>query len=65
MNAMTLTARDIEVINQLRDISSIKMEAATRFGWLEKRKDGTLKDNIERLEFEEKAKRLGIDVPWI
>jgi hypothetical protein len=61
---MIVTARDIEVIQQQSQISSIKMEAATRFGWLEKRKDGTLKNNLERLEFEEKAKRLGIKVPW-
>ena len=64
LGAMMVTARDIEVIQQQSQISSIKMEAATRFGWLEKRKDGTLKNNLERLEFEEKAERLGIKVPW-
>jgi len=70
LNAITLTARDIGLIHLLqspdfipkRDLYSFKK--ANLYGWFNLREDGTLKNNIERLEFEEKAKRLGIEIPW-
>jgi thymidylate synthase (FAD) len=37
---------------------------ATDAGWLEKREDGTLKQNLERIEFEEKLTRINIAIPW-
>ena len=73
LNAITLTARDIEMINWINE--SYTGEAheyekwknlfqSNKFDWFEKRDDGTLKNSLERLEFEEKAKRLGIEIPW-
>ena len=68
LNAINLTARDIMVIQQINimygaDYLEIDSDY-NPFNWLEKRKDGTLKNNLERMEFEEKAKRLGIEIPW-
>ena len=37
---------------------------AKEFGWIEYRKDGTLKGNLERREFEEKLKDLSVEIPW-
>jgi hypothetical protein len=34
------------------------------FGWLERREDGTLKNHLERFEFENKLKQLNISIPW-
>lgn len=70
LNAMVLTARDIRVLNEILswpdtfyDIIDGEME--DELGWFQKREDGTLKNNIERMEFEEKAKRLNIEIPWL
>jgi thymidylate synthase (FAD) len=69
LNAMTLSARDTHVIQQIKVMYGDKYLEESNdynpFNWLEKRDDGTLKDNLERKEFEEKAKVLGIKVPWI
>jgi thymidylate synthase (FAD) len=68
LNAMTLSARDIHIIQQKIIYGDKYLENSddyNPFNWLEKRDDGTLKDNLERKEFEEKAKVLGIKVPWI
>jgi len=62
LNAITLTARDIEMMKDL--IRENGIQGAFEFGWFDTKKDGTLKDNLERQEFEEKAKRLGIEIPW-
>ena len=86
LNAINLTARDINMIRQIdmcndsivihtpgnkykKTIETHEEKLEWLFTnnscrWLEKRKDGTLMNNIERIEFEEKAKRLGIEVPW-
>ena len=37
---------------------------AKEFGWIEYRKDGTKKGNLERREFEEKLKELSVEIPW-
>jgi len=43
-------------------------QAVIRFaetqGWLKKEKDGPFKPHYERMEFEEKLKAMGIDIPW-
>ncbi len=69
LNAITLTARDIHVIQQIKVLYGDKYlkdsDDYNPFNWLEKREDGTLKNNLERKEFEEKAKSLGIKVPWL
>jgi thymidylate synthase (FAD) len=73
LNAMTLTARDINMLLWIRNNDwegealkhqLNKLFQFNEFGWFDLREDGTLKNNIERLEFEEKAERLGIEVPW-
>ena len=35
-----------------------------KFGWLERREDGTLKNHLERFEFENKLKEMNIAIPW-
>lgn len=38
---------------------------ADNAGWLEKREDGSLKQNLERIEFEEKLNRINSKIPWL
>jgi len=73
LNAIALSALDIEMLFLMRQINSaIPVESVTRnvittgerFGWFERRTDGTLKPNRERTEFEQKAAKLGFDIPW-
>lgn len=69
-NAMTLTAREIEVIGGLGPTESGSdhigaMLAAEEFGWLNKsKKTGKLRRNRERDECEAKLKKLGLEIPW-
>lgn len=77
LNAMTLSAKDIFMIELIlkSDLFSVKdidneinsevIKDIEFKGWFDTREDGTLKKNLERIEFEEKAKRLGIEVPWL
>ncbi len=37
---------------------------AIEFGWVEYKKDGTVKGNLERREFEEKLRELAVEIPW-
>ena len=72
LNAINLTARDIVMITHLNGISYPAMYDVkdaiiedNMFGWFNRRDDGTLKNNIERMEFEDKAKKLNINIPWL
>lgn len=64
MNSLFFSKHEIEVMNKI-SASDVRgaIDAAERLGWL-KHDDAKLKMNIERFEFEEKLKRLGIEVPW-
>lgn len=67
LNAMFLSARDIEMIKKLsseRFYNQKDFANNNYFGWFQYGKDGILKSNRERQEFEIKAQRLGIDIPW-
>ncbi|KKL06644.1 hypothetical protein LCGC14_2593970, partial [marine sediment metagenome] len=63
LNAITLTARDIKMINKIKFSNKNLLPGQVRRvffedefeDWFQEREDGTLKNNIERLEFEEKA----------
>ncbi len=79
-NALLLSARDKAVVAAITaahfwsedtaDVGFIKQRwqevdnLAASFGWLEKREDGTFKDNRERAEFEQKIAQLGLRAPW-
>lgn len=63
-SALLLTRLDTEVVAALNVSASDAIKAAEGFGWLARREDGTLKDIRERIEFEAKAKRLGLNIPW-
>jgi len=60
LNAIQLSARDIEMIKHINQ----NTEGTDTWGWFDRRKDGTLKDNLERQEFEGKATKLRIVLPW-
>jgi len=65
MNAMSFTALELQIMKQL--ISGNEQEAkklAEGFGWLNK-VEGKLSKNRERIEFEEKLKTLGLQIPWL
>ncbi len=60
-----LTRLEFEVLRALtRGDQGAAQEAAARFGWLDRREDGVLKRNRERLEFEEKLESFGLAIPW-
>jgi len=65
LNAAYLSRLDVEVIQH---INLGDFEGANRlaesFGWLSTRKDGSLKPNRERAEFEAKCVNLNLPVPW-
>lgn len=64
MNSLTFSAQEIEVLQKI--YSGNKEEAiklADNFGWL-KIVDNRFTKNIERMEFEEKLEKLGIEIPW-
>lgn len=69
-NAMSLTAREIRLINalprNLPGVPNIEIPNLLKeFGWYEKsKKTGKLKRNRERSECEEKLAKLGFSIPW-
>lgn len=69
-NALTLTAREIQIINAMNDERDFIGESSlerllNEFGWLNySERTGKLKRNRERQECENKFKKLGISIPW-
>lgn len=63
--AVLFTRLDISVINAFMTGGKEKMiETAKNLGWLAVKSDSSLKDNRERLEFEQKIAKLGIPIGW-
>jgi len=64
-NALLLTAIDKDIIALIaRGQPGDAVNRAAYFGWLDRKENGELKTNRERTEFEEKAKELGLILPW-
>lgn len=73
-NALLLSARDKVVLRAIVNRPQLEVfgfgtptapeRAAAQFGWLDRRDDGSLKDNRERIEFEKKIAQLGLTAPW-
>jgi thymidylate synthase (FAD) len=65
MNALTLSAREMEVLShQIAGSIEAAHAAAARFGWCDRKPDGQLKANRERDEFLRKAHALGVAINW-
>ncbi len=76
-SALLLSARDKAIINAIinhqnaapenvnNESRSKIFDIATEYGWIERREDGTLKDNRERKECEAKLTSLGLRAPWL
>lgn len=65
MESTGLTRLDTEVLRALtRGDRDAALAAAERFGWLDRREDGTLKKIRERAEFEAKLGEFGLEAPW-
>ena len=64
LNAMKLSARDIDIITELNigNYTAQDIKIGNWFGWFNIKKDGSLKLNRERTEFEAKAKQLGMKI---
>jgi thymidylate synthase (FAD) len=65
LNSLYLSGKETKIIqllnqNKLDEVILI----AEEYGWLEKRDDDSLKQNLERIEFEEKLEKLKINIPW-
>lgn len=63
LNAMFLTRLDREMVEEIVNEGSPRA-LAQGFGWMNQKDDGSLKPNRERAEFEAKADRLDLVVPW-
>ena len=63
--AMSLTAREVEIIRLIQYGPCHPNVMAEKFGWLNRsKKTDRLKRNRERSECEQKLKRLGLETPW-
>jgi len=63
INGMKLSLAEQQLLAALASNASKSVDLAKKMGWLEK-KDGKLKLNYERTEFEDKCAKMGIKVPW-
>jgi thymidylate synthase (FAD) len=64
LRAVTFSTDELHVISAMLAGGTVgAVRAAGELEWLET-KDGKLRQNYERAEFEEKLKRLGIVIPW-
>lgn len=66
LNGMFLSGRDLEILQLINRGDFINQtKVAYRFGWLEEKKDGSLKSNRERTECEAKLEKLGLKASWL
>lgn len=64
LRAMTLSFRDLFLISWIHSDANKKLPDTNFFNWFTTDNEGNLKSNRERTEFENKAYRLGITIPW-
>jgi len=65
LNSMYFSGNEIKIINLINSNKiDDALKIASSLGWLEKREDGSLKQNLERTEFEEKLEALNSIKPW-
>jgi thymidylate synthase (FAD) len=64
-SAILLTRLDANILHSYINYdSAATTRLATSYGWLERKSDGSLKDNRERAECEAKLTRFGLVMPW-
>ncbi|PJA96851.1 MAG: thymidylate synthase (FAD) [Ignavibacteriales bacterium CG_4_9_14_3_um_filter_34_10] len=65
LNSLYLSGREAEIIRLINQ-GKVKevFQSAENNGWLEKKENGTLKQNLERIELEEKLEKLNMNIPW-
>lgn len=64
LGALFLTRLDRDMVHAISRSAHDAIDLAGVFGWLHRKDDNSLKSNRERAEFEAKADRLGISIPW-
>lgn len=65
MNVVMWSRLESEIMEAIHSSRSDKVtELAKSFGWLEANDKGVLKTNRERAEFEQKAEKLKLSLPW-
>jgi thymidylate synthase (FAD) len=65
VNTVLFSRLECEIVSAISEGDTQKaIQLAKKFGWLNA-KDGTLKRNRERVELEEKLKKLKIAIPWL
>ncbi|MFA3783205.1 FAD-dependent thymidylate synthase [Melioribacteraceae bacterium 4301-Me] len=65
LNSVTFSRLELELLELIFNNSSHKaIEKAKMYNWLGRKEDGSLKKNLERIEFEEKLKKMNITIPW-
>jgi thymidylate synthase (FAD) len=65
LNAVTFSSAEQELLQLLSSGDPRKtVDKAHDMGWLKSNEDGSLKLHFERLEFEQKLRRMGLQIPW-
>lgn len=65
LDSMSFSGNELKIISMINSNNNDKAnEIAESLGWLDRREDGSLKQNLERLEFEEKLSYMNILKPW-
>lgn len=64
LNSISLTAKDIDVIQALKEDPDNVTKLLENWGWLTYTKEGKRKKHRERSELEAKMEKLGMEIPW-
>jgi thymidylate synthase (FAD) len=65
MTSVSFSGLELQILTAINSGDVDKaLSLAEDFNWLSKREDGTLKQDRERTEFEEKLKQLHLNIPW-
>ncbi|MFA7288475.1 MAG: FAD-dependent thymidylate synthase [Melioribacteraceae bacterium] len=65
LNALSFSGLELELLRYINssDLAGAVSKAES-YEWLGRKEDGTLKQNLERIEFEQKLERINISIPW-
>lgn len=65
LNAISFSAAEQQLLHIISEEGSQPaVEKAEKFGWIKRNEDGSLKMHLERFEFEQKLRRMGLTIPW-
>lgn len=65
INALSFSGLELEILRYINsgDFTGAVAKADS-FEWLGRKEDGALKQNLERIEFEQKLEKINVSIPW-